>query len=79
MREPLLVLDADFRVRSANRSFYQVFGLKKEAVENQGLYEIADREWDLPELHQLLEEILGHRSRSKTSNWSTPFHESATK
>ncbi len=58
MREPLLVLDADFRVRSANRSFYQVFGLKKEAVENQGLYEIADREWDLPELHRLLEEIL---------------------
>jgi PAS domain S-box-containing protein len=58
MREPLLVLDADFRVRSANRSFYQVFGLKKEAVENHRLYEIADREWDLPELHKLLEEIL---------------------
>lgn len=58
MREPLLVLDADFRVRSANRSFYQVFGLKREAVENHGLYEIADREWDLPELHRLLEEIL---------------------
>lgn len=58
VREPLLVLDADFCVRSANRSFYQVFGLKKEAVENQRLYDIADREWDLPQLHQLLEEIL---------------------
>ncbi|MFL6448766.1 MAG: PAS domain S-box protein [Bryobacteraceae bacterium] len=58
MREPLLVLDADFRVRSANRSFYQVFGLKREVVENHRLYEIADREWDLPELHKLLEENL---------------------
>ena len=58
VREPLLVLDADFCVRSANRSFYQVFGLTKEGVENQRLYDIADREWDLPELHQLLEEIL---------------------
>src|ERR671933_37565 len=61
VREPLLVLDADFFVRSANRSFYQVFGLKKEAVENQRLYDVADREWDLPELHQLLEEILQER------------------
>ncbi len=58
VREPLLVLDANFCVLSANRSFYQVFGLTKEAVENQRLYDIADREWDLPELHQLLEEIL---------------------
>ena len=58
VREPLLVLDADFSVRSANRSFYQVFGLTKEAVENQRLYDVADREWDLPQLHRLLEEIL---------------------
>lgn len=58
MREPLLVLDADYRVRTANPSFCETFGLRKEVVENQGLYEIADREWDLPELHTLLEEIL---------------------
>ena len=58
MREPLLVLDADYRVRTANPSFYQTFGLRKEVVENQGLYEIANREWDLPELHTLLEEML---------------------
>jgi PAS domain S-box-containing protein len=58
MREPLLVLDEDFRVRSANPSFYQTFGLEKEAVENHELFEIAGREWDLPELHRLLEEIL---------------------
>jgi PAS domain S-box-containing protein len=61
VREPLIVLDGDFRVRTANRSFYQTFGLTETAVVDQRLYEVADREWDLPELHWLLEEILQER------------------
>ena len=30
VREPLVVLDGDLRIHSANRSFYQVFNVKPE-------------------------------------------------
>jgi PAS domain S-box-containing protein len=58
VREPLVVLDADLRVRSANRSFYRTFRLAPEATQGRALYELGDREWDIPRLRKLLEDIL---------------------
>lgn len=37
VREPLVVLDADLRVRSANRSFYHTFRLTPEATQGRPL------------------------------------------
>jgi len=58
VRESLLVLDADLRVRTASRSFYQTFALTPETTEGRPLYELADGEWNIPELRRLLDEIL---------------------
>jgi PAS domain S-box-containing protein len=58
VREPLVVLDADLRVISANRSFYQTFQVSSEETANQILYDLGDRQWDIPSLRHLLEEIL---------------------
>jgi two-component system, chemotaxis family, CheB/CheR fusion protein len=58
MREPLLVLDADLRVQSANRSFYQTFQLSPDGVMGQPLYEVGGHEWNIPGLRALLGEIL---------------------
>jgi two-component system, chemotaxis family, CheB/CheR fusion protein len=58
MRQPLLVLDGDLRVLRANRSFYQVFQTTPEKTENAFIYGLGNREWDLPALRQMLEEIL---------------------
>jgi chemotaxis methyl-accepting protein methylase len=58
MREPLLVLDADLRVQSANPSFYQTFQLFPAAVIGRPLYEVGGHEWDIPRLRALLGEIL---------------------
>ncbi|MDD5680258.1 MAG: PAS domain-containing sensor histidine kinase [Candidatus Omnitrophica bacterium] len=58
VREPLLVLDADLRVISANRSFYQVFKVKPEDTEKQYIYDLGNRQWDIPKLRELLEKIL---------------------
>jgi len=58
VREPLLVLDSDRKVISANRSFYQTFQVKPGEVEGKTLYDLGNRQWDIPKLRELLEEIL---------------------
>ena len=58
VREPLVVLDADLRVISANRSFYKTFKVKPGEIEGQFFYDLGNREWDIPKLRELLEEIL---------------------
>jgi two-component system CheB/CheR fusion protein len=58
VREPLVILDADLRVVSANRSFYRTFDMKEENVEEASLFDLGEGGWDTPELRELLEEIL---------------------
>ena len=62
VREPLIVLDAALRVRTANRAFYQVFQLEAQDIEGRLIYEIGGGQWDIPKLRQLLEDILPKHS-----------------
>ena len=58
VREPLVVLDGDLRVVSANRSFYQTFQASPEETEGHLIYELGNHQWDIPRLRVLLEEML---------------------
>ena len=58
IRESLLVLDKDFRVISANTTFYKHFKVNPQQTENVLVYELGNKQWDIPELRKLLEEIL---------------------
>ena len=58
VREPLVVLDSDLRVVKANRSFYQTFKVKPERTEGIVIYDLGNRQWDIPKLRELLEDIL---------------------
>ena len=58
VREPLLVLDSELRVRSANGAFYQMFETAPEETEGRLLDELGSRQWDVPDLRPLLQEIL---------------------
>ncbi|MBF8275101.1 MAG: methyltransferase/methylesterase, CheR/CheB with sensor [Candidatus Brocadiaceae bacterium] len=58
IREPLLIMDAELRVVSANRSFYRTFHVSPEETKNSLLYELGNRQWDIPALRRLLEDIL---------------------
>lgn len=58
VREPLLVLDPDFRVRSANRSFYELFETRSQETEGRLIYELSNGCWDLPHLRTALSQIL---------------------
>ena len=58
VREPLLVLSSDLRVKTANRSFYQTFQVLPRETEGRLIYHLGDHQWDIPLLRKLLEEIL---------------------
>ncbi len=58
IREPLLVLTADLKVITANRSFYEMFHVTPKEAEERFVYSIGDHAWDIPALRELLEEII---------------------
>jgi len=58
VREPLIVLDAALRVRSANSAFYQTFRVLPPETENRPIYELGNGQWDIPALRTLLEDIV---------------------
>jgi PAS domain S-box-containing protein len=62
VREPLLILDADLHVKSANRSFYETFRVEPPETENQFIYDLGDGQWNIPALKTLLEEIIPQNS-----------------
>jgi PAS domain S-box-containing protein len=57
-REPLLVLDADLRVLLASRSFYESFKVTPKETVGNLIYDLGNRQWDIPSLRTLLEEML---------------------
>ena len=58
VREPLIVLDSDLRVFSANRSFYKSFKVTPAETIGNLIYDLGNRQWDIPKLRTLLEDIL---------------------
>lgn len=58
VREPLIVLDQDLRVVTVSRSFYDVFKVNPEETVGQLIYDLGNKQWDIPKLRELLETIL---------------------
>ncbi|HEX5054885.1 MAG TPA: PAS domain-containing protein, partial [Gammaproteobacteria bacterium] len=58
VREPLLVLDRNLRIESANRAFYGAFRVTPQETLGKFIYDLGNRQWDIPRLRELLGEIL---------------------
>jgi PAS domain-containing protein len=58
VREPVVVIDNEFRVLVANDSFYKLFQLDRDTTEGKIIYTLSHSQWDIPALHTLLEVIL---------------------
>jgi two-component sensor histidine kinase len=58
IREGLLVLESDLTVRFANRAFCDRFSVAPEHTLGRKLYEIGNREWDIPRLRSALQTII---------------------
>ena len=62
VRQPLMVLDQQRLIRSANRCFYQTFRLRPKQVDGTILCNLDGGAWDIPELREVLEEVLPQNS-----------------
>jgi two-component system CheB/CheR fusion protein len=62
VREPLIVLDQDLRVVTASRSFYEFFKVSPEDTEGQLIYDLGNKQWNIPKLRELLETILPQKA-----------------
>ncbi len=58
VREPLVVLSSDLKILTANQSFYETFKVTSEETIGNFIYDLGNRQWDIPKLRVLFEEIL---------------------
>jgi signal transduction histidine kinase len=58
VREPLLVLDPEFRVLQANRAFFRTFRVEPQDTIGEVLFALGDGQWDIAPLRALLRDRL---------------------
>lgn len=58
----LIILDRHLNITSANRAFYQTFRTSPGETEGSQIYELGNRQWDIPALRTLLESVIPHRA-----------------
>lgn len=58
----LIILDRNLNISSANRAFYQTFRTSAKETEGSLIYDLGNRQWDIPALRTLLESVIPHRA-----------------
>ncbi|MEF8943255.1 MAG: PAS domain S-box protein [Desulfohalobiaceae bacterium] len=61
LRDPIIILDKDLKVISANRSFYTTFKTTPDETIGSFIYDLKNKEWDIPKLRELLEEVISKK------------------
>ena len=79
IRECLLVLNKDRRVTMANDAFYRTFRLSERDVIGKVLYDLGHRDWNIPEMHQLIDDKLSEAPFVSNYELKHHFKESGEK
>ncbi|SFD98504.1 CheR family methyltransferase [Flavobacterium phragmitis] len=62
IKEPLLIIDKNFIIKSANPAFYNYFKITEEQTEGLSIFDIGNSHWDIPEFR---ESVLKKASRNE--------------
>lgn len=62
VKEPIIMLDHDLNVYSANKLFYDKFSLKPEETKGKSIYHLDNNKWDVPKLREYLHKIVTENS-----------------
>ncbi len=57
MHESLLLLNSELKVKKANKGFYKMFHVNPEKTEGAYLFDLGNKQWDIPELHRQLKMV----------------------
>ena len=63
IREPIIILDKDMNVKTANRAYYKKFMTSEEMTEGKAFYNLRNGQWDIPALRSVLEYSLEMEGR----------------
>ncbi|MDR6844375.1 CheR family methyltransferase [Flavobacterium granuli] len=63
VHEPVLVLDKEIKIKSANISFCKTFHVTEEECIGKSLYQLGNNQWNIKQLKELLEEIVPKNNR----------------
>ena len=58
VREPLVVLDSDLRIRRATPAFFEIFQVSREETVGRLLYDLGNGQWNHPRLRELVGDAL---------------------
>jgi PAS domain S-box-containing protein len=62
VHKPLVVLNSDLKILTANNSFYETFKVSHNETIGNFIYALGNRQWDIPKLRVLFEDILPHET-----------------
>ncbi|HEX9151982.1 MAG TPA: ATP-binding protein, partial [Flavobacterium sp.] len=75
IHEPMLILNKNFHVISANTSFYKKFLVNKEETEGKLLFDLGNEQWNIPKLREVLNEIIAKKSSLENFEVTHTFSE----
>ena len=75
IREPLLVLDRELRVKTANASFYKFFKTSEMDVEGRFIYEIGAARWNTDVLKEKLNHVMHRKEKLENFEITAEFPE----
>jgi PAS domain S-box-containing protein len=62
VHKPLVVMNSDLKILTANQSFFETFKVTPEETIGNFIYDLGNRQWDIPKLRVLFEDILPNDS-----------------
>jgi PAS domain S-box-containing protein len=71
--EPLVVLDADLRVQTANRAFYVTFGVSREQTHSVPLQDLGNHDWRASRLWAVLQAMASDDAAFQTMEIERDF------
>ena len=57
INEPMLILNEDLEIKSASKSFCKEYSIRKDEAEGIALFDLNSKQWDIPELRLLIQNI----------------------
>ncbi len=58
VHEPVVILDKNIRIRTANKSFCKMFHVTEEECQGVSLFKLGNNQWSILKLRELLEDII---------------------
>ena len=58
MTQPIVVLDHNLCISTANNAFLKTFEVEREDILGESFFDLGNGQWDIPELRQLIAAII---------------------